>query len=258
MKFPISIPIVMLLVFSASISAQKRPLVPAKPKPAAAAAKRSAEIGQTAVVVDETLAVLRKEPSLFSESVHRMSRGRKVQILGVAEADGVKFFKITAPPSDVGWLQSDAVFGKFRAADENRLAQLAQASNGFEQIEIATQFFELYPKSTYRPAILLLFGDVLEEVAATLTKSANSRLSRKEMAASAAPMHSYYLNFVSLDRYRKLGITFLFNSGTKAFHYDGASWLEIVTKIPASTEAAEAQKRLDALKVKMVNQSLKL
>jgi len=195
---------------------------------------------------------------LFSESVHRMSRGRKVQILGVAEADGVKFYKVTSPPSDIGWLQSDAVFGKFRPTDENRLATLVQASDGFDQIEIATEFFELYPNSTFRPAILVLFGDVLEEVAASLTKSANSRLSRREMAASAAPMHSYFLNFNMLDRYRKLGITFLFNSGTKQFHYDGASWKEVVTKSPGSPEAAEAQKRLESLKLKMVNPTLKL
>ncbi len=92
---------------------------------------------------------------------------------------------------------------------------------------------------------------MLEEVAAKLSKDATSRLSRKEMAASAAPLHSYYLNFVSLDRYRKLGILFLFNSATKQFHYDGARWKEIVTKFGMSQEAAEAQKRLDSLKLKM-------
>jgi hypothetical protein len=71
------------------------------------------------------------------------------------------------------------------------------------------------------------------------------------MAASAAPLHSYYLNFVSLDRYRKLGVIFLVNSATKQFHYDGASWKEIVARSPASPEAVEAKKRLDSLKVKM-------
>ena len=250
MKFPSSIFLLIAVVFAANTSAQKRLATPTT-KPKTPAVKRSGEIGQTAVVVDETLSVLRKEPSLFSESVHRMQRGRKVQILGVAEADGVKFYKVTAPPTNFGWVQSDAVFGKFRPADEERFARLVQASNGFDQIEIATQFFELYPDSKFRPSILLLFGDLLEEVSAKLSKDATSRLSRKEMAASAAPLHSYYLNFVSLDRYRKLGILFLFNSTAKQFHYDGSSWKEIVTKFPASTEAAEAQKRLDSLKNKM-------
>jgi phytoene dehydrogenase-like protein len=180
-----------------------------------------------------------------------MHRGRRVIIQGVAEADGVKFFKVAAPPSSFGWVQADAVFGSFRPSDEERLARLVQAADGFDQIEIANQFFSLYPRSQFRPAMLLLFGDLLEEVSAKLSKDSSTRLTRREMAASGAPVYSYYLNFVSLDRYRKLGIMFLFNSGTRNFHYDGASWKEIVDKFPASAEAAEARKRLDSLKQKM-------
>jgi hypothetical protein len=180
-----------------------------------------------------------------------MRRGRKVRITAVTEADGVKFYRVTAPPASQGWVQADAVFGRFRPGDEARLARLVQASDGFDQIEIAVEFFDAYPDSTFRPSILLLFGDLLEEVAAKLSKDAGSRLNRREMAASAAPLHSYYLNFVSLDRYRKLGVVFLLNSATRQFHYDGASWKEIVTKYTASPEAAEARKRLDSLKEKM-------
>jgi hypothetical protein len=180
-----------------------------------------------------------------------MRRGRKIQILGTAEADGVSFYRVTAPPANYGWVQADAVFGKFRPGDEERLAALVQAADGFEQIEIATEFFNLYPNSRFRPAISLLYGDALEEVAAKLSKDAASRLSRKEMAATAAPPHSYFLNFVSLDRYRKLNIVFLFNSATRQFHYDGTSWKDVVAKFPASLEAAEATKRLDSLRTKL-------
>ena len=249
MKFPYFTILLLSLVFTADIFAQKRfAAPPAKPK---TAALKSGEIGQTAVVIDETLSVLRITPSLFSGSIHRMQRGRKVQIIRVAVADGVKFYKVTVPPTNYGWVQADAVFGKFRLGDEERLAKLVQASDGFDQIEIATEFLNIYPDSKLRPAILLLFGDLLEEVSAKLSKDANSKLKRGEMAASAAPLHSYFLNFVSLDRYRKLGILFLFNPATRAFHYDGASWKEIVTKFPTTTEAAEANKRLDSLKLKM-------
>jgi hypothetical protein len=213
--------------------------------------QKSREVGSTAVVVDETLSVLRAKPSLFAEAVQRMHRGRRVQIMAVSESDGVRFYKVAAPPSAIGWVQADAVFGRFRAGDEERLAMLVRAADGFDQIEIASEFFELYPSSRLRPPLLLLYGDLLEEVALKLTKDATSKLSRREMAASGAPVHSYFLNFVSLDRYRKLGIMFLFNPAMRSFHYDGASWSEIVKKYPASTEAAEAQKRLDALKVKM-------
>ncbi|MEO6656143.1 MAG: SH3 domain-containing protein [Pyrinomonadaceae bacterium] len=250
MKLPLftTLFLVTALFCGSSFAQPRRPSPVVRSKPSAA---KSAEIGQSAIVIDETLSVLRKDPSLFSESIQRMHRGRKVQILGVTEADGVKFYKVTAPPANYGWVQADAVFGKFRTADEERLARYVQASDGFDQIETAVEFFALYPESKFRPSILLLFGDLLEEVAVKLSKDATNRLSRKEMAASAAPLHSYYLNFVSLDRYRKLGVVYLFNPASKQFHYDGESWKEIVAKFPASIEATEAQKRLDSLKLKM-------
>ncbi len=249
MKLPLSI--VLFLLISGSnepLTAQTRKSTPSKNRPAAA---RFSEAGQRGVVIDETLSVLRTRPSLYSSSIQRMRRGRKVQIQAVAEADGVKFYRVTAPPAASGWVQADAIFGSFRAGDEQRLAALVQALNGFEQIEVAIQFFEVYPTSSLKPSILLLFGDLLEEAAPRLSREALSRLSRKEMAASGAPLHSYYLNFVSLDRYRKLGINFLFNSGTRQYHYDGASWQEIVAKYPSAPESSEAGKRLDALKAKL-------
>lgn len=242
MKIALSAIFVCLSLCSIDAVAQKRKAVsPVKAR----------EIGSTAIVMDETLSVLRMKPSLFAEPVQRMRRGRQVRILGLTEADGVKFYRISALPGTTGWVQADAVFGKFREGDDARLARLVQSMNGFDQIEAAAEFFNLYPASQFRPALLLLFGDLLEDTAAKFTKDATSRLDRREMAASAAPLHSYYLNFVSLDRYRKLGVVFLFNTNTRQFHYDGAAWNEIIKKFPASNEAAEAQKRLDSLKEKM-------
>ncbi|MCD9189011.1 MAG: hypothetical protein LUM44_21520 [Pyrinomonadaceae bacterium] len=248
MKVPLSLLFLMVLfVFNAQ--SQKRRAVP---KPKTNVAQSVKPITNSAVVIDESLAVLRTHPSLFAESVQRMRRGRKIQVTGEKEADGVIFYRVNAQmPKISGWIQSEAVFGKFRRGDDERLARLIQASNGFDQLEIAEQFFEIYPDSILRPAILLLFGDLCEETAATLSKNATRRLNNREMAASGAPLHSYYLNFVSLDRYRKLGIVFFFNSSTKNYHYNGASWEELVKKYPNSNEAPEAQKRLDALKEKL-------
>ena len=250
MRSPLTIFFVISILFTIDAYGQRRKpsnLIHVK----GTRAQKPAEIGSQAIVIDETLSVLRQKPSLFADSIQRMRRGRKVTVMGVAEADGVKFYKVTAPPSSFGWVQADAVFGKFRKNDEERLARLVQASDGFDQIEIATEFFSLYPNSKLRPAILLLFGDLLEEVAVKLSRDANSRLHRSAMAASAAPMHSYFLNFVSLDRYRKLGVVFLFNSVQRAFHYDGTSWKKIVSEFPDSAEAVEARKRLETLKEKM-------
>src|SRR4051812_15616758 len=93
----------LILLCSGIVSAQRRqPVSHAKPK--AAVAKPIVDTAQSAVVIDETLSLLRVTPSLFSEAIQRMHRGRKVQILGTAEADGVKFFKIAVPPDNFGWV----------------------------------------------------------------------------------------------------------------------------------------------------------
>lgn len=240
MKIPLhAISLSLVLVCLISADAQKR-------RPAIVR-----EAGKSAVVIDETLSVLRARPSLFADPIQRMRRGRRVQILGGVEADGVRFLKVSVPPGNSGWVQSDAVVGRFRAGDEERFARLVQATDGFDQIELAARFCEMYPQSQFRSPILLLLGDLLEDAASKLSRDAASRLRRREMVASGAPLHSYYLNFNMIDRYRKLGVTFLFNPSTRTFHYDGASWMEIAKRFPTSSEAAEAKKRLDSLKLKM-------
>lgn len=245
----VSFLLIILLLASTAAEAQRRGASAARPQRTTAV--RAPEIGKNAVVIDETLSVLRDKPSLFGNAIQRMRRGRTVKIMSVAEADGVRFYRVSAPPTNSGWVQADAVFGSFRPDDEERLARLVQASRGFEQVEAATHFFQMYPASRFRPAILLLFGDILEDTAGRLTREATTRLDRREMAASAAPLHSYYLNYVGLDRYRRLGITFVFNSSTLLFHYDGHSWKEIVSKFAGSPEAEEAKKRLESLREKL-------
>jgi len=239
------------LAFAVQIQAQKkrRPLIPVKKPVAQNQAPR--ENTNTAIVVDERLAVLRASPSLYAMPVQRMRRGRTISISGAKDADGVTFYRVSLPAEGVGWMQAEAVVGKFRRGDDERLARLVQSSEGFDQIERATIFLENFPKSPLRPAMLLLFGDLVEENAAVMSREATRRLSRREMTATGAPLHSFYLNYTSLDRYRRLDIGFVFNSDTKTLHYDGAAWKEILAKFPKSSEAVEAQKRLDSLKEKL-------
>ncbi|MDQ3750444.1 MAG: SH3 domain-containing protein [Acidobacteriota bacterium] len=247
MKYSIfTIVFLAFLVFTSDTQAQNRRRFPPKAKNLIAA-----QSSNNAVIVDERLAVLRVEPSFFSKAVMRMQNGRKISIIGSKEADGVTFYRVTALPNNYGWVQAEAIVGKFRRGDDARLAKLVQSSDGFEQIERTHIFLETFPDSSLRPAILLLMGDLMEETALRLSNEAARRLNRREMAASGAPLHSFYLNYISLDRYRRQGINFVFNSSTKLLHYDGASWREITKKFPKSTEALEAQKRLDSLKEKM-------
>jgi hypothetical protein len=201
--------------------------------------------------MDESLSVLRDRPSLYGNALQRMRRGRRVQILGTTEADGVRFYRISAPPSSTGWVQADAVFLRSNSSDEERFAQLVTAAEGFSQIDLAIHFLNFYTTSEHRPSILLLLGDLLEDTATRLTREANNRLNRREMAATAAPLHSYYLNYVALDRYRRIGIRFLFNPATRSYHYDGAAWMELTREHAGTKEAAEATARLEELSQKM-------
>lgn len=248
MKSPRLLFFAAILLFTfVAVEAQKRRFI-SKSKDNPNAVQKSKNVVGSAMVIDESLSVLRISPSLFADSIQRMRRGRRVKILDSKQADGVTFYRVAAPPGKSGWLQSEAVFGDFRRGDDERLAKMIRASNDFEQIELAANFLELFPNSSFRPAILLLLGDLAEETAIKLSRDAARRLDRSEMAASGAPLHSYYLNFVSLDRYRKLGVSFLFDTETKTFHYDGASWQEIVRKFPTSSETIEARKRIETVK----------
>jgi hypothetical protein len=229
------------------VEAQKtRPTI--KPK---TAQTKPSNTGTKGIVIDERLSLLRLRPSLYADSIQRMRTGREVIITGFKEADGVTFYRVNTLQNKPGWVQAEAVATKARRGDDERFARIVQATGDFEQIELASLFLEIYPKSALRTPILLLYGDLIEEQARKLSTMATKRLDRREMAASNAPLHSFYLNFVSLDRYRKLGIVFLFNVSTKQFHYDGATWEEIIKKFPKSSEVEEAKKRLDSLKEKM-------
>jgi hypothetical protein len=249
MKRPIFL-LILVIFLTVNLKAQKRS-VKISPSSKPVAARKSGAGSGNAVVVDERLAVLRSAPSLFAKPIQRMRRGRVVTISESKESDGVMFYRVVAVPNTAGWVQKEAVAGAGRRGDDERLARLIQTSDGFEQIERARIFSENFPDSPFRPSILLLFGDLIEEIALKLSAEAAKRLSRREMAASGAPLHSFYLNYASLDRYQRLGVGFLFNPETRLFHYNGRSWREIIQKFPASSEAQEAQKRLDALKQKM-------
>ncbi len=252
MKRFLALSFFVFLAFVPIVQAQKNrrpPTVPFK-KPVAVQSP-SRQNSNTVIVIDERLAVLRAAPGFSAVPLQRMRRGRIIVVSGSKEADGVTFYRVIMPPQDVAWVQAEAVVGKFRRGDEERLARLIQASEGFEQIERAMIFLENFPASTFRPSILLLAGDLIEENAVKISTEAARKLDRREMVASGAPLHTFYLNFASLDRFGKLGINFVFNPNTKSFYYDGAAWREIVQKFPKSSEAAEAQKRLDSLKEKM-------
>lgn len=214
----------------------------------AAQKRHPPEGGQRAVVVDERLAVLRDAPDFSANLLQRMSRGRMVAIHGAKRTgDGVTFYRVAVTKRTGGWIQSEAVVSTVRKDDDERLLRLIQNSEDFDRLIRARIFLDVFQKSPLRPTVLLLFGEAAEKAAARLSHDASRRLDEKEMLAGGAPLFSYFLNYNGLDRYRRQGIVYVYDRATKQYHYDGASWREVVRRYPRSAEAEEARKRLDAL-----------
>ena len=147
-----------------------------------------------------------------------------------------------------GWIQLEAVAAPARSGDDARLLRLIKASMDFDRIARARIFLDNFSSSELRPAVLLIYCQAAEEIAARLSRDASRRLEAAEMEAGGAPLFSYFLNFSGLDRYNRQGITFLFDAREKRFRYDGEGWQELVHRYPRSPEAVEARKRLEALR----------
>jgi hypothetical protein len=220
----------------------------AQQRRAARSGERATAAAATVVVVDERLAALRDAPDLSANLLQRLSRGRAVTFAGWKRAsDGLVFYKVMVTRHTGGWLQSEAVASNARAGDDERLLRLIRGSDNFDRIARARIFLDQFGKSPLRPAVLMLYGAAAEEAAENLSREAQRRLDEREMLAGGAPLHSYFLNYNGLDRYRKQGIAFVFARAARRFHYDGESWREILRRYPRSSEAAEARQRLKAL-----------
>jgi hypothetical protein len=208
--------------------------------------------GHLAVIADERLAALRRAPDLSARLLRRISRGRFVSIRGASRSrDGLLFYQVLVTRRTTGWLQSEAVVSSWRSGDDDRLVRLLDGADEFERVARARIFLNLFPRSPLRPKVLLIYGDAAEEAAAKLSREAERRFERRELPTGGPPEFSYYLNYSSLDRYNRQGITFTFDRANKKFHYEGWAWREIVRKYLNRPEAAEAQKRLAALSAVM-------
>jgi hypothetical protein len=218
--------------------------------PASAIAKRRRPPagGRIAVVVDERLSALRIRPQLSGRLLQRLSRGRLVAIRAERESrEGVIFCLVNVSRRTQGWIQREAIVSASQAGDDERLMRLVTTSEGFNRIARARIFLDTFVHSRLRPAVLMLFAGAAEEAAVRLTREASRRLNEAEVNAGDAPQFSYFLNYNGLDRYNRQGISFVFDRDQKKFHYDGASWREIIRRYPRSLEADEARKRLDAI-----------
>ena len=216
--------------------------------PARAQKKRRGAVApgsRFAVVVDERLSALRAAPGFAGAPLRRLGRGRAVQLTGARRAaDGATFVQVAVTSRTRGWVQSESLASPARPSDDERLLRLIRGSEGFDRVERAQLFLDTFPRSPLRPAVLLLLAEAAEAAAARLSRDASRRLEAREMEAGGAPLHTYYLNFNALDRYRRQGTNFTFDRATKQYAYDGAAWREIISRHPRSPEAQAARRRL--------------
>jgi hypothetical protein len=201
--------------------------------------------GRLAIVVDERLAALRRDPQLNGRLVKRLSRGRMVAIRASRTTrEGIVFFLVNVTSRTHGWIQREAVVSAGRAGDDRFLLDLIKASHGFDRIARARIFLDHFPGSTLRPQVLLSLCKTAEEVAAKLSRDAANRLNG---TTGGAPEFTYFLNYSGLDRYNRQRVGFVFDRQTRRFHYDGAAWRELMRRYPNTPEAAEARKLLTQL-----------
>lgn len=200
--------------------------------------------GGAAVVVDERLAALRDAPRPTANLLRRLGRGRYVAVTGERASGGVRYLRVSVTSRTGGWLQAEAVVRPARAGEDARLLRLVRGSAEFDRLARAHILLEAFPRSSLRPAALLVYGDAAAEAAERLTREAGRRLDPGEMQAGGAPFESYFLNYNGLDRYRRLGVVFGFDPASGAYRYDGAAFREILRRHPHAPEAAEARKRL--------------
>jgi hypothetical protein len=201
--------------------------------------------GRRGIVVDERLAALRRTPNLSGQLVRRLGRGRAVYIRASRTTpDGIVFLLVNVTSRTHGWIQREAVVSPSRAGDDRRLLDLIKASQGFDQIVRARLYLDHFSGSPLRSQVLFLLGNAAEEQAAKLSREAAKRLSG---TTTSTPLFTYFLNYSGLDRYNRQRVTFVFNPGTRRFHYDGAAWRELLRRHPNSPEALEARERLAQL-----------
>jgi hypothetical protein len=197
------------------------------------------------IVVDERLAALRRTPQLNGLLVRRLSRGRKIAIRGSKTTpDGIVFLLVNVTSRTRGWIQREAVASPAHAGDDRRLLDLIKASHGFDQLVRARIFLDHFPRSPLRPRVLLLLGNAAQSEAAKLSRDAAKRLNG---LTNNTPDFTYFLNYSGLDRYNRQRVTFIFHRPTKRFHYNGASWRELIRRHPNTPEALEARQHLAQL-----------
>jgi len=219
-----------------------------KPSPAVPTFKK-------AFVIDDRLAVLRRQPALQGEVIRRLRLGHAVYIVGTSKAISgePRFYRVAVTRRTRGWIHEAALAIQGHPGDDQRILELIEASQGIEKITLCRLLSQNFSRSRLVARSTLLLGEEAERVAVNLSQRIRRRLG--ELSGAAAAVRDYYLSDAGLDRYSKLGVVFDFNESTVEFAYNGRAYREVIKRFPMTEEAAVARKRLEASSKKISNRS---
>lgn len=216
--------IVFLIAFSFTTEAQTR--------------RKTVTPGQRSIVVDERLSALRTQPDVKAPLNQRLRRGRVIGILAAKKSkDGQQFLRVSVTRNTRGWVLAEAVVKSGNSADAERLLKLVDESDDdFIKARLAKLCAEEFRSTPTAPRCLLKLGEAAERAAERLTRDAKRRVGNEEPSAGLSK-RDYFLNFVGLDRYNRIGVTFDFDAAADRIVYDGAAYRELLRRYPKSAEA---------------------
>lgn len=208
--------------------------------------------GQRAFIFDERLSVLRVQPDVKSPLKQRLRRGRRVGILGAARnRDGVRFLRVAVSRNTSGWVLADAVLRPGGAADAEKLMKLiGETRDDFTRARLARLCADEFRSTKFAPKALMILGEAAEGAAERLSRDARRRVGTDEPDSglnSGLSRRDFMLNYVGLDRYNRIGVTFDYDAASDRIVYDGAAYRELARRYPRSDEAQDARIRLAPL-----------
>ena len=208
--------------------------------------------GQRAIVYDERLSALRTQPDVKAELVSRLHRDREVGIIGAPRSmnGGPTFYPVAVSRNIRGWIIAEALARPQQGQDAARLMSLIEnTKDEFGRARLARLCADQYRGKDLAPRALLMLGQTAEQAATKLLREARKRVSDPDdVLDKRVSERAYVLNYVGLDRYNKLGITFDYDEASERLIYDGGAYREILKQYPRSQEAVEARTRLEKLK----------
>lgn len=205
--------------------------------------------GQRAVVIEERLSALRKQPDVKAPLEQRLRRGRAVGILGAKQGkDGQQFLRVAVSRNTRGWVLSEAVVKSGNSTDAERLSKLIEeTTDDFTKTRLARLCVDEFRMTKQAPHCLIMLGEAAEHAADRLTREAKRRVGDEEQSVGQSPnltKRDYFLNFAGLDRYNRAGVTFDYDPTTDRILYDGEAYRELLRRYPKSAEAITVKEKI--------------